>query len=81
MGGQGTGCRMLVCHSQGMWLWGSEESALGREWMDSVLWGSALLGGEGLWMQLGLRVLVLGWGGGCLKRFKCIGLLCFLVLQ
>ena len=59
--------------------YGSDRGALGRVQVDWVVWGSALFGSLG--MQLGLGVLVLGWGRGCLKKSSCMGLMCSLVLQ
>ena len=36
---------MLGCHDLGIWLGWNEEGALGREWIDKVVWVSALFGG------------------------------------
>ena len=40
------------------------------EKIDGIAWGSAILIGEGLGMQLGLGVLVLGWGTWVLRAGK-----------
>ena len=57
-GGGDRGWRMLGCHSLGMQLLGSEDVTLGREHMDRVVWRSALFGGEGFGIWLGLEVWV-----------------------
>ena len=66
--GGGTGLGMLGCHGLDMCLQANEEVALEGEWMDGVVWGSVLLGGGGLELDLGLEVWDLGWG-------RCLGVL------
>ena len=43
VGGGGTGWGVWGCHSLGIWLWRSEEVALGKQQIDNVVCGSALL--------------------------------------
>ena len=73
--GRGYWPGMLGCCGLGIWLWRSKEVALGRGSVEkcSIWWGRFRDVARP-------RGWVLGWRGGCLKMFRCICLMCSLVL-